>query len=82
MTQTIISREKPFAPAPRPLRPFPWACVTGRDFGRANAWARRQPRNPITLALGWRLENGAAHLVVGAAPSMPAPQGGLPVARA
>ena len=51
MTQTLISQEKPFAPVPaRPRSSFPWACVTGTDFGRSNAWARRQPINPINAA--------------------------------
>ena len=31
-------------------RPIFWT-VTGRDFGRANAWAKRQPPNPINAAI-------------------------------
>ena len=41
MQPTLISQQKPFAPA-APPRPLFWT-VTGRDFGRANAWARRHP---------------------------------------
>jgi hypothetical protein len=29
--------------------------LTGTDFGRANAWARRQPLNPINAAIRKRL---------------------------
>ena len=55
MTKTLISQQRPFTieqPPASSLRPpsFPWACVTGADFGRSNAWARRQPINPINAA--------------------------------
>ena len=41
MKPTLISQEKPFALA-APPRPLFWT-LTGRDFGRANAWGRRHP---------------------------------------
>lgn len=28
----------------KPRAPFKFSLVTGRDFGRAIAWARKQPR--------------------------------------
>lgn len=54
MKLTLISQEKPFAAAPVPSfppPPFRWSLVTGRDFARSIAWARRQPPNPITAGL-------------------------------
>ncbi len=54
MTKTLIAQEKPFEPV-KSARPFPWACVTGLDFGRSNAWAKRHPstvRQQIRAKLG------------------------------
>lgn len=51
MKPTLISQERPFVPAVQPRPAFPWATVTGRDFGRSIAWARRQPANPVNAAL-------------------------------
>jgi hypothetical protein len=53
MTKTLISEEPRFIVAPS-VKPFPWASVTGRDFGRANAWARRHP-NTLSQQIRARL---------------------------
>jgi hypothetical protein len=38
-------------------KPLFWT-VTGRDFGRSLAWAKKQPPNPITAALRAKLLEG------------------------
>ena len=31
------------------VKPFHWSLVTGRDFGRANRWAKTQPNLGVQI---------------------------------
>ena len=44
----IYRRSAAASAQPPASGPFPWATVTGRDFGRSIAWAREQGPSALT----------------------------------